>query len=211
MYQGLIIEGVSGTGKTAVLDNLLRHTFLADLPASSRLVLTEHHTQRVLEGKEQAGLLQPRDHIQLLDNIVTFLETLQARTCERGWDRKPLTDADLFFILERFHLSHVFRFSHMSWDDVLFIDERLYTVGAHLCLLTANEAALESRLFARKNACWNHYLKQYGETPTQIVESFAAHQALAIHLCTLSSLPSTVLDTSDLSTPQVTEALLHLW
>ena len=211
MYQGLIIEGVSGTGKTAVLDNLLRHTFLTDLPASSRLVLTEHHTQRVLESKEQAGSLQPRHHIELLDSIVTFLETLQARTRERGWKQESLMDTDLFFILERFHLSHVFRFPHLFWDDVVPIDSRLHAVGARLCLLTANEASLEKRLFARKHACWNQYLKQYGDTPAQIVESFAGRQKLAIHLCTQSSLPSTILDTSDLSTSQITEALLHLW
>ena len=51
--QGLILEGISGTGKSSVLRALLRHDFFVQKPFFSSLVLSEHHTQRVLEAIEK--------------------------------------------------------------------------------------------------------------------------------------------------------------
>jgi len=207
LYQGLILEGISGTGKTSVFEALATHTKMKLIPAKSRLVLSEHHTQRILELEEKKGLLTPQHHLALMDHLVTFVEILNNRTCHRGWDSDHVQEHDLFYLFERFHLTHVFRFAHMSWPQVASIDDRLNALGAMLCLLTVNAENLEKRLFSRKNKCWLNYLKQYGNTPAEVVETLMLRQELALKLTERSSLPVLIVDTSDNSIEQVTELI----
>jgi thymidylate kinase len=209
LYQGLILEGISGTGKSAVLESLLAHPHMQQLPALSRLVLTEHHTQRVLEILEQQEVLDSTHHISLLEDLVSFIERMQSRTSSRGWNEPGLQSYDLFFLMERFHLTHVFRFPDMNWNQVAHIDQRMRKIGAVLCLLTVDADILEERLFSRENTCWLRYLKRYGETPDAVVNAFMQRQTLAIRLAEQSSLPSIQLNTSHLSIAELTEALVR--
>lgn len=207
MYQGLIIEGISGTGKTAVLESLMNHPYIKNIPAMSRMVLTEHHTQRTLELLEQRGLLEPSHHLSLMNDVITFIESLHQRTVSREWDHLDFQEQDFLFFLERFHLTHVFRFPHMSWDHVADIDHRLKQLGTILCLLTVSAETLEKRLFSRRNECWLNYLKRYGNTKTAVVDSFMNTQQIAVNLGELSNLPLIRLDTTDLSADDVADAV----
>lgn len=207
LYQGLILEGISGTGKTSVFEALTTHNKMKLIPAKSRLLLSEHHTQRILEIEEQKGVLTPQHHLALMDQLVTFVEILHHRTCHREWNSDHVQEHDLFYLFERFHLTHVFRFSHMNWSLVAPIDDRLNALGAKLCMLTVNAESLETRLFSRKHECWLNYLKQYGNSPVEVVETLMLRQQLALNLTEQSSLPTLVVDTSDNSIEQVTEQL----
>ncbi len=209
MFQGLIIEGISGSGKTSVMEKMLVHTRMRQSTALSRIVLTEHHTQRVLELKEQQGLLQTRDHIDLLDGITTFLEGMQQKVVSRGWSPPILDDAGLFFVLERFHLTHVFRFPYMQWHQVQSIDQRLLHLGAQHFLLTVNAAVLEERIFTRASACWLNYLKRYGNSPSEIIDAYMQRQQQVIELSHMSCLPLIQLNTSNLTIEEIVEALFQ--
>ncbi|SMP44126.1 hypothetical protein [Anoxynatronum buryatiense] len=208
MYQGIILEGISGSGKTEVLQALLQHPSLATLSAASRLILTEHHTQRVLELQEQQGTLQPEDHIALLEGLTAFIEGCATRTLDRGWHEHQLASHDLFFLLERFHLTHVFRFPHMQWEHVKEIDRRLKPLGTTLCLLTVDAETLEKRLFSRQDTCWLQYLKQYGDTPAAIVDSFMKRQAEARRLSQSSCLPVLEINTSEATASTVSQQII---
>ena len=205
LYKGIILEGISGTGKTSVFEALANHKKMQSIPAKSRLILSEHHTQRILELEEQKGILTPPHHIELLDQLVAFMEHLDHRTTHRGWHSEYVQEQDLFFLFERFHLTHVFRFPYMHWSQVVDIDHRLKPLGAVLCLLTVNGEILENRLFSRRHECWLNYLKQYGDSPSQIVETLMKRQKMAQELAVLSTLPTLVIDTSDNTIDQVTE------
>lgn len=207
MYHGIILEGISGTGKTTVFESLLTHDKINSMPSKSKLALSEHHTQRVLELEEQLGRLLPQHHIELLDELVTFVEIRSKRTSHRGWDSSLVQEHDLFYIFERFHLTHVYRFPYMRWHHVANIDERLKNLGAKMCLLTVNAEALEERLYSRRNECWLNYLKQYGKSPAEIISTLMGRQQLALELTIKSSLPSLVIDTSDTSIFQITETI----
>jgi hypothetical protein len=209
LYQGLILEGISGTGKSAVLESLLAHPHMQHLPALSRLVLTEHHTQRVLEILEQQEILDSTHHISLLEDLVSFIENMQSRTSARGWNESGLQPYDLFFLIERFHLTHVFRFPYMNWHQVAHIDQRMRKIGAVLGLLTVDADILEERLFSRQNACWFNYLKGYGETPDAVVNTFMQRQTLAIQLAEQSCLPLIQLNTSHMSIAELTDTLVR--
>lgn len=208
MYNGIVLEGISGTGKTSVFDGLTKHYRWLGLPVKSRLTLSEHHTQRVLELQEKAGTLMPQHHIQLLDELTTFIESLQQRTRNRGWGTPSAEEHDLVYLLERFHLTHVFRFHYMHWDQVKHIDDRLCRLGATLCLLTVNAQTLEERLFSRQNQCWLNYLAQYGNGPAEIVDTLRKRQELAVELASRSSLPKIIIDTSHTSIDQVVDTLI---
>jgi thymidylate kinase len=194
--RGLIIEGISGSGKTSVLKALLQHKQTEKNWAHSQLVLTEYHTQRVLEGKEQQGSLEPGDHLALLEELVAFIEGLELRRRERGWAQGAPAESDFFFVLERFHLTHVFRFPYMNWEMVKPLDQRLKNLNAAIILLTVKAKILEKRLFARRHACWLNYLHRYGSTPAAIVDTFMQRQQLAVDLAARSSLPVITIDTS---------------
>lgn len=207
MYQGIILEGISGTGKTSVFEALANHKKMQSIPAKSRLILSEHHTQRILELEEQKGILTPQHHTELLDQLVAFIEHLNLRTSHRGWQSDHLQEQDLFFLFERFHLTHVFRFPYMNWSQVVAIDHRLKSLGAVLCLLTVNAETLEKRLFSRRHECWLNYLKQYGDSPSDIVNTLINRQKVAQELAALSSLPTLAIDTSDNTIDQVTDLI----
>ncbi|MEN1758993.1 hypothetical protein [Anoxynatronum sibiricum] len=208
MYQGIILEGISGSGKTEVLQALLHHPLLNTLSAASRLILTEHHTQRVLELQEQRRRLQPEDHIALLEELTSFIEGCAARTLGRGWNENQLASHDLFFLLERFHLTHVFRFPHMKWDHVKEVDQRLKPLGTILCLLTVDAETLEKRLFSRQHTCWLQYLKQYGDTPAAIVDTFMKRQEEARRLSQSSCLPILEINTSSKTASTVAQQII---
>jgi hypothetical protein len=209
LFQGLIIEGISGSGKTSVMEKMLVHPCMQQSAALSRIILTEHHTQRVLELKEQQGLLQTSDHIDLLDGITTFLEGMHQKIVSRDWSSPILDDAGLFFVLERFHLTHVFRFPYMQWHHVESIDRRLLHLGAQHCLLTVNAAVLEERIFTRASDCWLNYLKRYGNTPSEIIDTYMQRQQQAIELSHKSCLPLIQLDTSALIIEEIVDALFQ--
>lgn len=205
--RGLIIEGISGSGKSSVLQALLQYSQGKENLPQSRLVLTEYHTQRVLERKEQEGSLGPGDHLALLEELVAFLEGLEQRRQGRGWTQGVLAEADFFFILERFHLTHVFRFPYMSWEMVQPLDQRLKGLNATLILLTVRAEVLEKRLFSRRHTCWLNYLQRYGSTPAAIVDAFLERQELARDLAARSSLPVITIDTSDRSPTETAELI----
>ena len=208
VYNGLIIEGISGTGKSELLHDLVDHPRFTSLPTHSRLILSEYHTQRVLELKENQHRLTIQDHLDLLDQHVTTVEKLQKNTLARGWNMPELDESDLFFIFERFHLTHVFRFPYMKWHHVASIDERLSHLGAKLCILTVEADILEERLFLRKNQCWLQYLSQYGNTPGEIVAFLMNRQRILLELIQKTCLPVLQMDTSHQSIESLSETVL---
>src|SRR5947209_12604938 len=77
MMTGLVVEGVVAAGKTTLLGHLQRH--LVDLrPACTRLVLSEHYTERVLEDKRATRMLTPDDVLTHAAGVLQLIESLHA-------------------------------------------------------------------------------------------------------------------------------------
>ena len=76
---GLILEGIAGSGKSSVLRALTTHEVWTRKPHLSSIVLSEHQTQRALEAKERREGLQIEDHLDLLAEIVGMLEQFSRR------------------------------------------------------------------------------------------------------------------------------------
>jgi ABC-type glutathione transport system ATPase component len=112
---GLILEGVSGSGKTTILQALLRSGRYLERGHLSSLVLTEHHTQRVLEPKQRREGLSVKDNVGLLRRHVETIGALEAHLRRTDWTARARTRHRVSYVLERFHLTHVCHYPHVAW------------------------------------------------------------------------------------------------
>ncbi len=206
--KGLIIEGISGTGKTTVLKELLRSNQYLNRKYLSSLVLSEHHTQRVLEKKDHEGTITPDDNINLLMSIVHILKVFSDGLNHRDWISQDYVEHRFIYILERFHFTHVYQYEHMNWELAKPIDNELHNLGAKLCILTVNDIQLRERLFRRKNPCWMKYLKKFGATEEEIVARFMRDQEKILEMSKDSALPTIIVDTSSIDNRSVTKQIM---
>ncbi|MFC1601889.1 hypothetical protein ACFL34_06015 [Candidatus Sumerlaeota bacterium] len=208
---GLIIEGICGTGKTTLFHALLQCIRFVQKSFLSTIALSEHQTQRVLEHKEREQGLAPADNIALLDQHVTYWESIHTRLEQMPWRQDNRTNMRMLYILERFHFTHVYHYRHMNWRDVQGIDARLAQLNCKLCLLTMSDTMMEQRIITSRDAGWRDYLKQYGETNDEIIEHYIAQQELLRRLCEQSQLDTLIIDTSESSIDTILPQVLDFW
>lgn len=116
--KGRIIDGVAGSGKTTILNNV--HSRLNKVvPNATKLFISEHYTERILEhykeGRELNGE-QIKDHIA---KIIQTLDIYQSMLNESKFKKDP-GGAEVYVTLERFILTH---FSSMQF--LLRIKEKI--------------------------------------------------------------------------------------
>ena len=209
---GLILEGVSGSGKTTVLHALLRGERYLERGYLSSLVLTEHHTQRVLEPKQRREGLGVEDNVGLLRRHVETIRALEARLHQTDWAARGRTLHRFCYVLERFNLTHVCHYPHVAWGDVEDVDGALAGLGCKLCLLTADGSVLEERVTdARKNPEWRRQLASLGADRRQVVDHLVAQQEGFLEVCRASSMPFIVVDTSRTRAAEAAEEISAFW
>jgi adenylate kinase family enzyme len=208
---GLILEGICGTGKTTLFRALVQSDRFVHKPYLSTIALSEHQTQRVLERQEREAGLSCADNLALLDQHVSYLESLRNRLDQMEWCDNNETPMRLAFLLERFHFTHVYHYPHMTWKDVMEIDYRLAQLGCKVCLLTADDATLEQRLFHGRDPGWLSYIKRFGETNDEILEYYSRQQQLLLNLAEKSQLPALLIDTSAADVREVIDQILDFW
>ena len=219
LLRGLIIEGVSCAGKSTLLRALLSHPSYLRRGGQSAVVLTEHHTQRVLEGAGLRRTLSVADNVNLLRSHVTYLAGLAGRLkAMRRWVDEDLPNPQLSAVLERFHLTHVLHYQHMAWADVSALDDELAELGFRHCLVVASAAELERRLSVERGARWGGYLVQdgvrgrlQGEPSVEAKAQYFVRQQDALrHLARCSRLPAVEIDTSDAPLESSVQTLIRL-
>jgi len=208
---GLIVEGISGSGKTSILSELLKSERFVNKSYLSSIVLSEHQTQRILERKEREEGLSVQDNLSLLDEHISYFENLNNQLNRMQWCRSNQTSMRIPYILERFHFTHVYHYNHMGWGDVQEIDNRLSAVNCKVCLLTADPEALRSRLLTGRDSSWMNYLKRYGDTDDKIVKYFVEQQSSLIELSRKSELQTLIIDTSGSSPDDNIDMILDFW
>ncbi len=208
---GLILDGVCGTGKTTLFRALQQSEAFSHRSFLSVIALSEHQTQRVLERKERDTGLATDDNVALLDQHVSYLETVQNRLNQMEWCQNNRTNMRIPYLLERFHFTHVHHYNHMSWSDVEDIDRRLAELNCKLCLLTVDDSILADRIISGRNAEWRNYLSRYGETDDEILEYFAEQQKLLRALCDESELDTLIVDTTKASVEDTLDQVIKFW
>jgi len=208
---GLILEGICGTGKTTLFRSLLQSERFFQRSFLSAIVLSEHQTQRVLERKERETGLTPNDNIGLLDQHVSYLEAVQNRLNQMEWCRNNRTNMRVPYVLERFHFTHVYHYSHMTWEHVEPIDRRLARLNCKLCLLVIPDELLHERIISNRNLAWRDYLKRYGDTDQVILKYYATQQNMLRGLVARSALDTLIVDTGATAIDQSLSRVLNFW
>ncbi len=209
---GLILEGVSGSGKTTVLETLLRSERYLGRGHLSSLVLTEHQTQRVLEPKQKTEGLSVEDNVTLLRRHVETVVALEAGLRRTDWADRGRVRHRVCYVLERFHLTHVCHYPNVGWGDVEMLDRTLARLGCKLCLLTADRSVLQERVTdGRGEPEWRTHLSSFGADRHEISDHYAAQQEKFLELSQASSIPSIVVDTSKTQGPEAAEKVAAFW
>jgi len=201
---GIILEGIAGAGKTTLLRSLLESDAWTAKHHMSSIVLTEHQTLRVLEPKREANSYSNSDSIDLLDKHVSYLNDLKSNLDNTKWLQRDRTAQQLTFILERFHLSHVYHYEQLEWQDVKYLDDKLKDLGAKIILLTIDAADIQKRIIEDyEKAGWKDYLDTLGNTDDEIINHFVRKQNELLDLAKLTAIPIEIINTSKLPPTEV--------
>lgn len=174
--RGVILEGHSHAGKTSLLRALKRFQANDDQAESSVVVLGEHYSQVLQNVRGKLVRLSREEHLELLNSRVGMLKNLNDWANHLGpWNRKS---RGLFFILERFHLSHRAAFPEQDDAEIATIEQRLCELGARCVLLTVSPARVEERIKSRTPSEWEG--KSRKEVEIACKEMLEAQEALRL-------------------------------
>jgi thymidylate kinase len=179
--RGLIVEGVTGSGKSTVL-RLLQEQLVIQRPSCTKLMLSEHYTERVLEGAKAAGSLT---YETALDHVADLVATLRQIANLKASSKFATVggNAEILVLVERFFGSHVANLrassNHDVPDQVLRAASDLYAelhrMGFSTVVLSVTPEMLPTLIAdtrGRRNEEWNRYLNSIGDA--KAVESHYA-------------------------------------
>jgi thymidylate kinase len=208
---GIILEGISGSGKTAVLNALLKSERYTNRNYLSSLILSEHQTQRVLERKDREQGLVKQDNIELLQNHIDYISEINNRLSEMAWCDNKSTAMRFPYFLERFHLTHVVQYSHINWKDVKQFDEKLAILNCRLCILTIDRNSISERILSRQNTGWQEYIRRFGNNEHEITDHFVKQQNDLLELAEKSRLETLTIDTGTKEADETVDTLADFW
>ncbi len=151
----LIVDGIIATGKTSLVAQLQTEPEFLERP--TKLVISEHITERVLEGRSPTT----DDRVALLKTTLSSIESLHRIIQESKF--AGLAKYAPCVILERFHLTHAANDRHLG--PYMALDEVLANLNAHLAFLYHSEEALEERIEEtrrQRGEHWCTYLDGFG-------------------------------------------------
>ncbi len=198
---GLILEGVPASGKTTLLKALSSHPHFSPLKFPSRIILSDHHTQRVLEKQNNRGELTPRSALKLLCGHADYIRQRRDYLQRIQWCDPDMEAHRLVFMWERFHLSHVLDFDSISWEDVSGIDAQLADLNARHVILRLKRQEMISRIIRERQdqPHWNRYIRRFGATEDAVADHYSRQQEKLLELAERSRIPRQVIDTGNLS------------
>lgn len=168
---GWIIEGVVASGKTTFIKEL--QDILANRhPARTKVYISEHYTERVLENEKAKRSLTAQATIDLSSRIVEELEGIAAWKSESKFCHNQ-GNAVIDSTLERFLGSHYANLKTMnlwhsnSQDKSRMIDiyNRLSILGFSVVILKLPDSLISQAVASTKlyrNAAWCQYLETIG-------------------------------------------------
>jgi hypothetical protein len=182
---GLIIEGVTGAGKSQVIEALKRNPGLAELLGHGRI-----YPEDETFGEFMTELREPeRTDIELCRRLAAVVADL--KTGRKAWG------PDYGFVLERFHPSYYALLP--DWELYRGFDQAVGRMDCKTILLTYPDSHAQVRGLYRQDRAkdsWTADMLRTHGSPAGVAEAIALSQRRRAEGLKLSLLPSLTLDTS---------------
>lgn len=192
--RGLVIEGMSHSGKTSLLNALkILH---ANKYERSLIVLAEHYSQ-ILQNKDGTFFRPTRgDHLKLLESKLAFLSELGSWGDYLGPAR--MQSRGIFFVFERFHLNHLHYYRN---SDISKIEANLLNCNAKTVLLTISDNEVESRLRTRDTNSTDEEIREQAD-------QYVLDQNRFIELTKSTGVPTLIINTDEMAWERYAEMTL---
>ena len=163
----LLVEGTRVTGKSTLINALLRKYVQEQDVPGTLLNLSQTHTHPpILSGPSPeggssggTGAMPPigkREHRELLRKILRMLDWT-------GYGATPQKQLPLTGLVDTLHITHCFRPGILSWAEMSYVDRSLAALGGKLILLQARPEMLWERLMKsgyNPEAVHNYYANE---------------------------------------------------
>ncbi|HYH80385.1 MAG TPA: hypothetical protein VEX86_11330 [Longimicrobium sp.] len=204
----LLVEGVSGLGKSTLLDALVRRHVADAEPRRLRTVvhLTQAHTYGPLAAGEDAGTLTREACIEHLEGIVGTLEWLAASVAGEA-------TAKCFVVVDCLHLTACLRPGVVSWGDVAPLDRRLAALGCRLLLLDGDDDTVRERAVRARwetDFIQGYARRRFGPGEAELVAHFQRERDVFRELFAASQMPRLQLP-AEASELETAEAAFRFW
>lgn len=177
--RGIVLEGVSASGKSTVL-NLVQKRIFEEYPNSTKLFISEHYTQRMLEDRQ----LTPGQIKRHTEKIIGSLDVYQSMLDRSKFAVKP-SNADVFVTIERFLFTFLATQPNImdgySVDDIKRQLNRLGDLNVCQYVLVLSEDTLRehvSKTLTHRNDRWLGYIKEKGGVDSIIKDSMQWQESL---------------------------------
>ncbi|MBB3126696.1 hypothetical protein FHS19_001350 [Paenibacillus rhizosphaerae] len=194
MIRGVILEGLSTTGKTSVLSALKRVHSLSSHAERTMIALSEHYSQILHSDHGVLRSLDHNEHMKLLNQHISYLEQLHGWIESLG-HTKPSNG--IFFILERFHLNHRAAFADHS--EIEALEQRLLSLNAKCVLLTISREAIPSRFVESRGEAWRKYVMSNHPSADDACRKFVEDQEILRRCMKQSLIPAMEINTDEAS------------
>lgn len=219
MATGLILEGVSATGKSTLFQLLQEHP--AFVAREAKMALPEAYTERSIEHLTHVDL---EASLLLLTHLTDTVGGLDRRWSESQFGRGNHELLALAFLFERFHLSHAVWYNSGRFAAYRSIDEILRFLGGRLVLCVVEEGSIPEKIASTRllrDRQWREYLDERIATPAltmdpseddrRVVIFNLRQQKEMLAMATQSLLPTLILDTTHGEWLKYAEQIVRFW
>jgi hypothetical protein len=196
MLRGILLEGITGAGKSRTLAALGAHPAFPALLGAGR-VFPEEETFGELMDEAAAPDADPR---WLLRRLEATLATLRALPSSAG------------FVLERFHPSYYAL--QPEWARYQPYDTALRELSCGLVLLDYGDTEAERRSLERPDRAaegWHAGMLAYSGSLEGALAAIAASRARRRACLALTALPTLTLDTTEMAWDSYAERIIAFW
>ena len=187
---GLIIEGVCASGKTTILNKLIKRP--SYVSKQNKIQLNEYLTERIIENLNPS----PQQRVDLLKDYVDMISK-----AHNNFNRSRFKDVvnsyiKPCYILERFHFTHGVEVG--DFYPFKKIDYDLNNLDFKVIILTMDEDIIKERIndtFQRRPKTWYNYVMSFGGLDGA-ANKYIMMQRKLLELSKESILPIHVIDTS---------------
>lgn len=175
--KGIIIKGISASGKSSVLRHVQKR-LQDEMPHSTKLFISEHYTQRMLEHALENHTLDSQMVKGHIDKLIGYLQMYQSMLNESKFALNP-SRAEAFVTIERFLLTFPATYSGRFLIDYSLEEAKVQltklgrmNITQYILVLSKDRLRKHlQRTLTHRNDKWVAYLAANGGLDKMVDES----------------------------------------